>query len=87
MLLQGSINANTVSIMDQQSIIASIEDRAKGLGLPMAEVCRRAGIHPTTFSRWKLSGENLDPTGATIKSLTKLEAALFAAETAQDRAA
>jgi transcriptional regulator with XRE-family HTH domain len=58
--------------MDQQAIIAEIEERAKKLGLSISEVCRRAGVHPTTFSRWKLSELNPDPVGATIKSLRAL---------------
>jgi len=65
--------------MDQQQIIADIEARADALGLPMYEVCQRAGIHPTTFSRWKRSEKNPAPIGATIASLHKLELALNAA--------
>lgn len=30
-----------------------LEDRARTAGLSMAEVCRRAGIAQSTFSRWK----------------------------------
>lgn len=59
--------------MDQQAILAALEARAKVLGLPIAEACRRAGIHPTTFSRWKLSEKNPDPKGATINSVGRLE--------------
>ena len=68
--------------MDQQTIIAEIEARAKALALPMGEVCRRAGLHPTTFSRWKLSDKNPEPIGATIKSLSALSDVLDAAEAA-----
>ena len=32
---------------------ADIEERAKKAGKTMAEVCREAGIAPSTFSRWK----------------------------------
>jgi len=66
--------------MDQQTIIADLEARAKAIGLPMSEVCRRANIHPTTFSRWKLSDKNDDPIGATIKSLSAIDEVLKAAE-------
>lgn len=76
LLLQCSMIANTISIMDQQIIIADLEARAKNVGLPMAEVCRRANIHPTTFSRWKLSDKNPDPIGATIKSLSAIDEVL-----------
>jgi hypothetical protein len=66
--------------MDQQQIIAAIEGRAQAIGLSMAEVCREASIHPTTFSRWKLSEKNPDPIGATIKSLSAIEGVIAAAE-------
>lgn len=33
-----------------------VEDLARQAGIPMAELCRRAGISPSIFSRWK-SGE------------------------------
>lgn len=66
--------------MDQQTIITDIEGRAKALGIPMSEVCKRAGIHPTTFSRWKLSDKNPDPIGATIKSLSAIGDVLNRAE-------
>lgn len=58
--------------MDQQTIIAEIEARAAALNLTISEVCRRADVHPTTFSRWKLSEKNPEPVGATIKSLRAL---------------
>jgi transcriptional regulator with XRE-family HTH domain len=66
--------------MDQQAIIAGIEERAKAVGLSMSEVCRRANIHPTTVSRWKESEKNPDPIGATLKSLSALEAVIAAEE-------
>lgn len=66
--------------MDQQAIIAGIEQRATSLRLSISELCRQAGIHPTTFSRWKLSDKNPDPVGATIKSLGALTDILDAAE-------
>ena len=66
--------------MEQQSIIAAIEDRARRAGLPIAEVCRRAGVHPTTFSRWKLGSGKRAPSGATVKSLAAIEGVLDVAE-------
>jgi len=66
--------------MDQQGIIAAFEERAKAINLPMSEVCRRAGVHPTTFSRWKQTERNPEPIGATLTSLNKLDSALSAAE-------
>ena len=62
--------------MDQQEILKGLEVRAKAVGLPIAEACKRAGIHPTTFSRWKLSEKNPTPKGATIDSVGKVERAI-----------
>jgi hypothetical protein len=62
--------------MDQQQIIAQLEARAKALGVSIGQVCEDAGVHPTTFSRWKLSERNPDPVGATMRSLSKLDDAL-----------
>ena len=77
--------------MDQQEIIGGLEERAKRIALPMSEACKRAGIHPTTFSRWKLSERNPEPTGATIPMVARLQAVIAAAEAAnaapEDRAA
>lgn len=66
--------------MDQQSIIADLEARAKAAGLTMGEACARAKLHPTTFSRWKLSERNPEPVGATLGSLNRLQAAIASAE-------
>ena len=68
--------------MDQQRIIAGLEERAKAAHLPITEICRRANVHPTTFSRWKKSDRNPAPIGATLSSLAKIEAVLLAAEAA-----
>src|SRR3546814_19859250 len=67
-------------IMDQQKIISQLEARAKRLGLSMSSICKDAGVHPTTFSRWKASERNPDPVGATISSMSKLESVLSRAE-------
>jgi hypothetical protein len=58
--------------MDQQDIIAAIEERAAKLQLSISEVCQQAKVHPTTFSRWKRSEKNPHPIGATIKSLSAI---------------
>lgn len=62
--------------MDQQDIINRLEARAKKLGVSISQLCKGAGVHPTTFSRWKLSEGNPDPVGANLKSLTAIDAAL-----------
>jgi transcriptional regulator with XRE-family HTH domain len=72
--------------MDQQTIIAEIERRAAALHLSISEVCRRAKVHPTTFSRWKLSENNPDPIGATIKSLRAITGVLDQAEATAEAA-
>lgn len=73
--------------MDQQDIIATIEGRAAKLGLSINEVCQQAGVHPTTFSRWKKSDKNPQPIGATLKSLSAITDALDRLEGDQLRAA
>mgnify|MGYP002781576386 CR=1 FL=1 len=58
--------------MDQQSIIRDIERRAKASRTPMAELCRRAGIHPASFFRWRKGPKNPDPVGANLHSIEAL---------------
>jgi hypothetical protein len=72
--------------MDQQDIIATIEARAAKLKVSMNEVCQNAGVHPTTFSRWKLSDRNPQPIGATIKSLSAITDELDRLEAVRDAA-
>lgn len=62
--------------MDQQSVIADIERKAYEARVSMRFVCQRAGVHPTTFSRWKKSKDNPDPVGATLLSIGKIYDAL-----------
>jgi predicted transcriptional regulator len=77
MLLQSSISANIgFSIMDQQHIIAALEARAKTVRVSISELCRLAGVHPTTFSRWKKSDLNPDPVEARMSSLNAIDRAL-----------
>lgn len=73
--------------MDQQQIIADIEARAKRVGMTMGEACTKANLHPTTFSRWKLSEKNPTPVGANLSSLSRLQAVLAEAEGARSAAA
>ena len=62
--------------MDQQSVIADIEQRASRAGISIRSLCDRAGVHPTTFSRWKESEQNPHPSGASLISVGKIYAAL-----------
>jgi len=62
--------------MDQESIIADIESRAWSVGISINALCKRAGVHPSTFSRWKKSERNPEPIGVTLKSVRKLHSAL-----------
>lgn len=57
--------------------------RAKQHRIPMAAICSRANVDPTTPSRWK-RGKN----GATVEKLTQLNGALsdLIAETHQQAA-
>jgi transcriptional regulator with XRE-family HTH domain len=72
--------------MDQQDIIAKVEGRAAKLGLSINEVCQQAGVHPTTFSRWKKSEKNPQPIGATLKSLSAITDVLDRLEAVRDAA-
>ena len=58
--------------MDQQSIIADIARRAKASRVSIAELCRRAGIHPDTFHNWKKTERNPNPPGANLHSIGAL---------------
>lgn len=62
--------------MDQEAVIADIESRAWQAGVSIRRVCTLAGVHPTTFSRWKKSERNPDPIGANLKTIQQLYAAL-----------
>ncbi|MGD9472061.1 MAG: transposase [Novosphingobium sp.] len=62
--------------MDQQSIIADIARRAKASRVSIAELCRRAGIHPDTFHNWKKTERNPNPPGANLHSIGALFDAL-----------
>lgn len=70
--------------MDQQDIIADIERRATAAGVSISALCTEAGVHPTTFSRWKLSEKNPEPIGATIKTLSALTVELERLEARED---
>lgn len=74
--------------MDQQEIIRDIEERAWEERVSISLLCQRAGIHPTTFWKWKKSQRNPKPGGASITSLKKLFDALddIAAENKRRRA-
>ena len=67
--------------MDQQSTIQNIERRAKAARVPIAQLCRRAGIHPATFFRWRKGPKNPDPVGANFHSIEALYRELDKIET------
>lgn len=73
--------------MDQQQILNELAIRAKSVGLSMSEVCKEAGIHPTTFSRWRQSDKNPEPKGAPIPSVARIEAVIRQREAATKEAA
>ena len=68
--------------MEQDEIIAEIEDRARALAVHIREICLAAGVHPTTFSRWKQSGKRertrsvagLDKVSQLLRELDRREA-------------
>lgn len=71
-----SNHATILQIMEQQQIIGQYEARAAALGLSIAELCKAAGVHPTTFSRWKASARNPQPVGMTFSKMSAIERAL-----------
>lgn len=62
--------------MDQQTIIADFEARAKAAGVTIGELCRQAGVNQVTFSKWKQSERNPVPMNATLGSIGKIARAL-----------
>lgn len=64
--------------MDQESVISDIERRAREINVPIRELCRRAELNPTTFSRWKKSERNPEPIGANLHTIGRLYAAIEA---------
>lgn len=72
--------------MDQEAVIADIENKAWQAGVSIRRVCALAGVHPTTFSRWKKSERNPDPIGANLKTIQQLYSALDSLTTPKRRA-
>ncbi|WP_067734447.1 transposase [Novosphingobium naphthalenivorans] len=62
--------------MDQQEVIADIERRSRNQGVPIHVLCARVGIHPSTFSRWKKTAKNPEPTGASLLTIGEIYDAL-----------
>jgi len=62
--------------MDQDKVIADIEERARLAAVSIRQLCIEAGVHPTTFSRWKKSERNPHPQGANLKLVGQLYDAL-----------
>ena len=62
--------------MNQQTVIADLEARAKALGHSMLYICEQAGVHQTTFSRWKQREQNAVPMDAKLGSLNKIDEVL-----------
>jgi predicted transcriptional regulator len=60
--------------MDTPNLILVTEDRARAAGLSIAEVCRRAGVYQSTWTRWK-RGSNAPNFGTWNKVLRVIEGA------------
>jgi len=69
--------------MEQQQIIKTIQARAKAHGLRIGHLCDRAGVHRTSFSRWKQSRCNPNPSSPKLESITKLTRVLDALDAAK----
>lgn len=57
--------------MENANPIDALFESAKQHRVPMSLICQRAGVDPTTPSRWKRKKN-----GATVEALTKLTSAL-----------
>ncbi|QDH35815.1 transposase [Porphyrobacter sp. YT40] len=58
--------------MKQQKVVREIEQRAKASRISIAELCRRAGISPDTFFKWRKTERNPNPPGANLHSIEAL---------------
>jgi len=67
--------------MNFQKTVSELEQRAAALGQPMYLVCEQAGIAPSTYYRWKKSGD------ATFSSIEKIDRTLSRFERRRDKAA
>src|SRR3546814_18744951 len=67
-------------LMQKDDPLASLFARAKTSGIPMAAICKRAELAPTTPSRWK-RGKN----GATLDRNQSLNEALSAILRSEER--
>lgn len=59
--------------MEQIDPLGAFFAKAKAQRIPMSEVCRRAGVDPTTPSRWKRKRN-----GANVDTIRRLAGALDA---------
>ena len=59
-----------MAMIDQQSILATFEARAKALDVRLYKVCETAGLAPSTYYRW------LDGTPANVDNLNAVDRAL-----------
>ena len=58
---QPTINPNTATVvLDNVAIAALVDQLLTRAGLSQAEVCRRLGIHPTSFNQYRL-GRRVKP--------------------------
>lgn len=65
--------------MDLQAEIKRVDDRIAKSGFSIAEVCRRANIQQSSYTRWKRYAEDPDGLVGTeprVSSLKKVEKAL-----------
>lgn len=65
--------------MDLQAEIKRLDDRIERSGFSIAQVCRRADIQQSSYTRWRKFANDpkgLEGTEPRVSSLRKLEAAL-----------
>jgi predicted transcriptional regulator len=61
--------------MDPKTVVETLVERARKVGLPVSELARRADIAPSTFNRWR-TGE----TSPTLDVFARVERVVTEAE-------
>lgn len=69
MHLHLSINAYRCLFMEQADIIEPLFKKAKLAKIPIVKICERAGVAPTTPSRWRRKG--LSPNLSTFNKMSR----------------
>ncbi len=64
--------------MDPQKTVLDIENRAWEARVSIRFLCQSAGVHPSTFWRWKKTKSNPEPVVPNLATVARLYGALDA---------